>query len=392
MPKKHLSRAALILFGVLLGLLPLAVLELTLRPKPATGWFVKNHYYKPKRPDDALTLRVKGAVRASGLRCDAKPSPADRQRLDEGFWDEIDFSHGAPYEALLSPSGKAGTFRTWQRTKSQGVTIFEATVGINEHGQRVVPGFRSNGQSQLLFVGDSYTFGQGVEDGEAFPSLVQEALPRHSVYNLGLPGFAPHDMLFELERKPRRYAGIPKKKGLAFYVFIPNHMDRVFVPLRMLVREPTRDQRPGYERSAIGEVEYHGPIEGRPYHGFYELAAQSKIVRQLHLNWPLFYRERDYDLFAGLVKKFRDEARGRFGVDDLVTVIFPLEGPANRPVAEALRRAGLPVLDLGGLDLDIATGGNALYADEHPTACSHFALAQLILEEIKRRETESGAP
>ncbi len=51
------------------------------------------------------------------------------------------------------------------------------------HSRRLPP------QGNILFVGDSFTFGDGLNDHETYPWLVQENLPEYSVHNFGVPGY-----------------------------------------------------------------------------------------------------------------------------------------------------------------------------------------------------------
>lgn len=70
---------------------------------------------------------------------------------------------------------------------------------------------------RLLFVGDSYTFGFGVEDGEAYPAILgREHLPEWEVLNLGVPGYAPDQMVWMYEKLGRRYR--PDVVALGFFV------------------------------------------------------------------------------------------------------------------------------------------------------------------------------
>jgi len=48
---------------------------------------------------------------------------------------------------------------------------------------------------RVLVVGDSYTFGEGVQEGERFTDYLQEMEPEWRVDNIGMPGYGP-DLMF----------------------------------------------------------------------------------------------------------------------------------------------------------------------------------------------------
>ncbi len=72
--------------------------------------------------------------------------------------------------------------------------------------------------ADIVFVGDSLTFGYGVEDHEAWPAIIDEALPQLQVVNLGLIGASP-------EQYVRAYEtfGIPLKPKLLVVGLFPGN-------------------------------------------------------------------------------------------------------------------------------------------------------------------------
>ncbi len=70
---------------------------------------------------------------------------------------------------------------------------FDAVTGITKEGYR---GPEAKGNPQILFVGDSFTYAQGVEDHQTFPALYCKAR-NISCANLGVPGAST---LYEVDR------------------------------------------------------------------------------------------------------------------------------------------------------------------------------------------------
>jgi hypothetical protein len=83
-------------------------------------------------------------------------------------------------------------------------------------------GFRNRwpwpAQAEIVAVGDSLTFGYGVEDDEAWPAIIAQALPQLRLVNLGLIGASP-----EQYRRVYETFGIPlRPKVLLVGLFVGN--------------------------------------------------------------------------------------------------------------------------------------------------------------------------
>ena len=79
----------------------------------------------------------------------------------------------------------------------QGHTLYTVTYTLDSNGRRVTP--PANNRSEcVVFFGDSYTFGEGLDDRETMPWLVGTQ-SGYSVVNLGFSGYGPHQMLAALQ-------------------------------------------------------------------------------------------------------------------------------------------------------------------------------------------------
>lgn len=78
---------------------------------------------------------------------------------------------------------------------------FNVNYSVNEEGFRgPIPG-RLTGDPDIFFVGDSFTFGLGVNDSETFVAALNRKHSEDTVRfsNLGVPGYAPDQSLLALE-------------------------------------------------------------------------------------------------------------------------------------------------------------------------------------------------
>jgi lysophospholipase L1-like esterase len=85
---------------------------------------------------------------------------------------------------------------------------FRVPVRINQAGFRggPFPGAKPPGVYRIVVLGDSFTFGYGVREHQAYPARLARRLnartggrPRVEVVNLGVPGAGPLDYLWHLE-------------------------------------------------------------------------------------------------------------------------------------------------------------------------------------------------
>jgi hypothetical protein len=90
---------------------------------------------------------------------------------------------------------------------------YDALTTITDKGHRA-PGVE--GSPDLVFIGDSFTFGYGLNDGETFPSLYCAEAGR-ACANLGLPGSGTLKQVERLEEFITRYQWHPREVRLFFF-------------------------------------------------------------------------------------------------------------------------------------------------------------------------------
>ena len=87
--------------------------------------------------------------------------------------------------------------RTYEYPPEEPRTI---TVHSDDYGFRNTHDISaSDGRFRVLVLGDSYTFGEGVQEGERFTDYLQELEPGWRVDNVGIPGWGPDLMLLAME-------------------------------------------------------------------------------------------------------------------------------------------------------------------------------------------------
>jgi hypothetical protein len=127
---------------------------------------------------------------------------------------------GRPVQALAEPHAAFGWFnRPDVRTTVHGPG-FEYAVQHNSRGlrgpERALA--KPEGVQRVLVLGDSLAWGWGVDDGQGFVDLVDEALgPQVELINGGVPGFSTDQQLWFLESE-----GLAYEPDLVLLCFVLN--------------------------------------------------------------------------------------------------------------------------------------------------------------------------
>ncbi len=150
------------------------------------------------------------------------------------------------------------TFRVYATPPGDtGTKFYDVAYTFDEHGNRLTTGGGKDADTYLFF-GDSFTFGEGVENDETFPQQFSNAMGGgYTVLNLAYSGFGPQHMLRQLET--RSFAGqVTGKVRRAFFLTIPDHLNRV------VGTSWYRRNFPRYTRDADGRAEYRGTFWDNP--------------------------------------------------------------------------------------------------------------------------------
>lgn len=99
---------------------------------------------------------------------------------------------------------------------------FEVDVATNRQGFRDDPvSFeRIPGQRRVLFLGDSFGFGYGVERGELLADLLEDSFPDTEFVNASVAGYGTDQQLLFFRERGYRYA-----PDLVLYLFHPNDVE-----------------------------------------------------------------------------------------------------------------------------------------------------------------------
>ncbi len=239
---------------------------------------------------------------------------------------------------------------------------FDVLYSIDAVGARRVPGARSD-LPTAVFLGDSFTFGHGVEDGEAYPALVQRHWPELTVRNRGINGGGTSHALLLLGEDLRR-GGVE----LVVYSWLVIHNWRNYLDRSWLEMVARSNQK----------LPLFDVVDGRPR--WVRLADESDGLSR---DAPGFV-EHEWQITLALIEEMarRTRARGaRF-----VVVVLPVATGVE--LQDAARARLLPFLAERGIEaIDLqatlpVTRDDFYPVDGHPKAEWHRRVADAIAASI----------
>lgn len=281
---------------------------------------------------------------------------------------------------------------------------FVNRIRINAKGLRDTdyPYERVPGKRRILVLGDSLVFGWGVDQGDAFPKVLEGMLPATEVINAGVAGYGTDQELLWFRSEGVRY-----RPDLVILLMCgnddsENHSSLVY----MFYPKPRFTLS---ERGAL--VLTNVPVPPPPMSLRLEawVLRHSRMANQAHrLLTNAFPGEPlkgdGYALTLALVDELRSEVTG-IGTRFLVATtsrFWQYEGPNAKggyaELVRALRRRGFPTLDIDAAE-GYAVDAVTIKDDGHWNALGHRFVAREVETAIRQRrlldaapETRAGAP
>jgi lysophospholipase L1-like esterase len=280
---------------------------------------------------------------------------------------------------------------------------FDALVEHDAEGWRQPkPARPALPSSRVLVLGDSFTWGWGVSQGQVFTDLLQAALPDTvAVYNRGVPGFgtAQEYLVLRRELAARVYDAvvvmfymndlsdnISSKQGTRPYFELVNGALRprnqpalrVMNPVRQFLRDNSRVyafvqfQLERLKRRFTGEENDHPEYRNAPAVDFHDVPGYPVTARLLREMQGLA-RQHGARFFLVYIPQ-----RSEFELD----TPFPYVRSIHAMVEDIAHSEGIPLLDLSvPFHQHARSGEQLIYAiDAHWNPAGHRVAASALLE------------
>lgn len=278
---------------------------------------------------------------------------------------------------------RPGEFRA-RKLASDGELIYDVNYAIGSDGFRLTPQFEGESKRSFNFLGDSFTFGEGVQDQETMAYFVGEEAKKSgkpvTVKNFGMSGGGVHQALAILQSKRAIDA------RTHFILTAPWHSSRAACADFFTLGSPK------YELGASGEVIRDGYCRS-----FAWLEHSPKAVRGLITSSNIFKlvqdslfvisdQDKQVELYLGILKTAAKEISSRGEV--LVLGFIKADESwfvgsyNNEKIVSKIKDMGINVIDmtLSKTNEDLPRSFYLHELDKHPTAAANLQRARLLID------------
>jgi hypothetical protein len=276
----------------------------------------------------------------------------------------------------------AGRFHTEKTDPKSGVPIYTADYTIDSNLLRETHSVETG--PTIVFFGDSFTFGVGLNDAETLPQVFADLRGRKQrVLNLALGAYGPQQFLAELETG--RFDGvIGAQPRLFIFMTAAWHAERTACKPLWAAWGP---------RYALenGQV----VLKGACYDG---LSLRVREWIENMASYRLFiepYRQKlthqDLELYIRVVLAAVNLAKEKYGVATLIPYIpagasyLKETGFSDDEIVQRLRDGGAMVVDVSLAKEDAAGATISIEGDGHPTLLANRLRASIIKDYIENR-------
>lgn len=278
--------------------------------------------------------------------------------------------------------------------RAKGRVDVTAVYTLDGAGRRVTPGHTSRGAAgTLLFFGDSFTFGQWVNDDQTTPFAIAQLAPQYQVFNYGVPGYGPQHVLAKLEGQALASEFEAVAPVIGVYTFIDSHVQRTIGSMHhyasWMADSPYYDfDASGTELVRKGSFRTGRPLRS-PLYGFF---GRSQILQYFKFNWPRRPSKRDVDLTCRIIEASRDRFQALFGSDRFYVLFYPGSNFGERMIPQ-LEARGVRTLDYSRLiDYWKDTRYRISATNDHPTALTHRLVAARLARDLDLARSPEGDP
>jgi hypothetical protein len=271
------------------------------------------------------------------------------------------------------------------KTTLKGDTVCNVRYTIDSLNRRItLNNGNENTDNHLILFGESWIFGDGLNDNQTLPSILAINTTHYTVYNYGYIASGPQHTLAKIESGSLQKE-IKNKKGIAIFHFnYSTQIERLYGSLRVF----------GYSKNYVF---YDMEKENFPRKGtllneqpqFYDLLFQlseTNISKVLHLNFPIIT---DYQLeqCVKFLKKIEREYLKLFPDNQFYILLYPSNpnqvafNKRKNKIIQLMNAYQLKILDYS--NLFIPGEAYTIKNEGHPNFRANTTLAKALIKDLK---------
>lgn len=320
-----------------------------------------------------------------------KHSPYANWKSNVRALPNYDFTKRVKKSPNRSNMFKPNSISNWILTYS-GIenNVYEVAYGFDQWGFRQTKNSSEKKSSSTLFLGCSYTFGEGLNDHETFSSQYAQLNKNIEVINYGTPGYGPNDILYEIQTNAPRAAAKVSNIKTVVYTALADHIERTTCSFRYCLQfidfSPSRVNSPMYRLNSNHQIIFEGTfIEHFPWsQPWLKYSSKSALLRASNLlSWPT--TENDILLTVLVLKEIKKELIQRWKVEQFIVALYPQEWPAELAFkfSDVLKQEGIDALDLSQINAKSDNYDLDFNLDRHPSPANAYLYAWLLTESLK---------
>ncbi len=302
-------------------------------------------------------------------------------------------THKVDKDSLLGYSQRGKTFDAIHGKKVNGELSYKVDYSF-KNGYRIVPGNQDSLNKHIIFVGCSFTFGEGVGNKETLPYFLHQKIGHEfDIRNFALHGYGTHQVLATLEHDIPNHPELIGQNNLAYYPFLPDHIRRA------------AGYSPWDVHGPFYKIENDSLVNTGPFSASGQFNFTNPMLRKLEAIWEKsnihthHFKHKEYLPTPYDLKRIRmmlmkiDKDFEKIGYDFHV-ILDPFYCPENeycQSIKKFLLDNGIGVLDTSGFFPEIHEKPEQFYIplDGHPNANYNKKLADFIHQDILEKTNSS---
>lgn len=291
----------------------------------------------------------------------------------KGFWPTHILVNGVHQ---LKPNSE-GVFK---RMNPDGTLMYEYHVAADEFGRRKTSAKKAS--KHLLVMGCSYVFGEGLEQQDTIPEIIQELTTDFRAYNLAASGYTI-DEIYLRAKEQNFMGGVSQEEGVAIYVVMADHIRRSFGAMR--------DDWRLEKVKLVEKTEYNFEAEGfhiddlKGLQWFFYYYANSNFARLFDLDYP-FVTSKRVEIFVRKIKALEILYKKQLGGQNrLYVALYPdlFDTKTRYYLRLYLDKYGIAFVDYSKFNVNQFLHPLPRLADGHPNGKANHFLAKLLTLDLQ---------